>query len=117
MTATDTVQHYTYDKLYPKEFQVYPPNDGNGTLEALVSKEFTRVTALGTIIPVDDIYIPAMTDYLLYRAYSKHSKFAGNEQRATNAYSRFGQALGIQIQQEAATDPNQTNKSPQSGVE
>lgn len=111
MAATVVVDHYMYDPSVPTEYQVYPPNTGAGSLQAAVGMEFTRVDAIGTPIPPQDIYIPALTDYLLYRAYSKHSKFAGNEQRALAAYTRFAQALGVKLTQEQALDPNKTNKN------
>lgn len=116
-TPTAAVQHYIYDPEIPREFEVYPPNTGGGSVAAVVSQEPSRITSMAQLMPVEDVYIPVMVDYLLYRAYSKHSKFAGNEQRARNAYTQFAQALGIKFQAEAGLDPNITNKNPQTGVE
>lgn len=113
---TGTVVHYMYSDESPYEFQVYPPNDGTGRVEASVAMEPTQVTAMGQANPLADIYIPALTDYLIYRAYSKHSKHAGNEQRAMNAYGRFAQALGVRRTNEIEGDPNLTNKDAR-GVE
>jgi hypothetical protein len=107
--STVDIQHYMYEPEIPKEFQVYPPNTGAGSVEATVSIEPTRVTSVSDLLPLDDIYIPTLVDYLLYRAYSKHSKFSGNETRANNAYQRFGQALGVKMAQETSLDPNITN--------
>lgn len=110
------VVHYMYADEAPEEFQVYPPNDGTGSIQASVAMQPTEVTAMGNANPLNDIYIPALTDYLIYRAYSKHSKHAGNEQRAMNAYGRFAQALGVRRQNEVQDDPNQTNRDAR-GVE
>ena len=107
--STVDIQHYMYEPEVPKEFQVYPPNTGAGSVEATVTIEPTRVTSVSDLLPLDDIYIPTLVDYLLYRAYSKHSKFSGNEARANNAYQRFGQALGVKMAQETSLDPNITN--------
>ena len=116
-TQTVDVQHYMYDALVPKEFHVYPANYGSGQLEATVSETPPTISTMASIFPLEDIYGPAIVDYLLYRAYSKHSKFAGNEQRASNAYNRYLQQLGTKFQAETAIQPNTTNKNPQTGVE
>jgi len=114
---TSAVEHYMYDDDSPQEFQVYPPNDGNGSLEAVVAKHPTKIQFMADTFPLSDIYVPAMVDYLLYRAYSKHSKFAGNENRAAAAYQRFAQALGVKRMNETQGDPNVTNKNETQGVE
>jgi len=116
-TRTVDVQHYMYEALAPKEFHVYPPNTGAGQLEATVSETPLEVTSMTANFPLEAVYGPAIVDYLLYRAYSKHSKFAGNEQRASNAYNRYLQQLGTKFQAETAIQPNTTNKNPQTGVE
>lgn len=116
-TNTTDVQHYMYDPLAPKEFHVYPANNGAGQVEATVSQTPTNITSMNALFPLEDIYGPAVVDYLLYRAYSKHSKFAGNEQRAANAYNRYLQQLGVKAQGEAMLQPSVTNKNPQTGVE
>jgi hypothetical protein len=112
-TQTSTVEHYMYEPEIPREFQVYPANDGTGSVEATVSGVPTRVVTMTDPIPLDNIYGPVLVDYLLYRAYSKHSKFAGNEQRAANAYQRFAQSLGMKVQSEGSLDPNITNVDAQ----
>lgn len=116
-TRTVDVQHYMYDPIAPKEFHVYPANTGTGQLEATVAETPSNITNMQTIFPLEDVYGPAIVDYLLYRAYSKHSKFAGNEQRAANAYNRYLQQLGVKAQGEAMLSPSVTNKNPQTGVE
>ena len=115
--AQTTVVHYMYDKETPMEYQVYPPNTGSGSLEASVAMEPTKITAIGETNPLPDIYVPALVDYLIYRAYSKQSKYAGNSQRAAAAYQRFAQALGIKRTIEVESDPNTTNKAETQGVE
>lgn len=117
MAQTRTVEHYMYDPLTPTGFEVYPPNDGRGRVSATLGVKPAPMIALTANVPVDDIYYPPLVDYLLYRAYSKHSKFAGNDQRAAAAYARFGQAVGIKLSAETGMNPNLTNKDPQMGIE
>jgi hypothetical protein len=38
-----------------------------------------------------------LQDYILYRAYTKDSDYAGNAARAQSAYAAFANALGIEI--------------------
>lgn len=114
--GTVDADHYMYDPETPMEYQVYPPNTGGGQLEATLATEPADVTTVGETIPLNDIYVPCMVDYLIYRAYSKHSKFTGNEQRAKNARERFLTALGVKMQLEQRLDPRQTIRDEQ-GVE
>jgi len=116
-TPTSEVFHYMYDEEDPREFQVYPPNDGTGAVEARCAMMPRVLTHISQDFPLEEFYIPVMVDYLLYRAYSKHSKFSGNENRAAGAYQRFAEKLGVRNQLEIVKDPNITNKGMPEGIE
>jgi peroxiredoxin len=55
------------------------------------------LTAVVGDISVADIYANALQDYILYRAWTKDSDFAGNGQRAMAYYGAFAQSIGIEI--------------------
>lgn len=119
-TASKTVRNVIFEMTDPKAFYVYPPNDGTGIVEAIVSKVPDQVTApsgdqedianYNTALDILDVYANALLDYVLYRAYSKDSSFAGNAQRAAAHYSQMANALGVSLQNDMAF--NNMNTKP-----
>lgn len=110
-----TVRNVVYDASDPLAFWVYPPNDGNGIVEIIASKVPVGIDAptspdsldsYDINIDVQDIYGNAIVDYVLYRSYAKDSQFAGSMNRATAYYQAFMNALGVNIQNAAALNPN-----------
>lgn len=97
-----TVVHIIHDMADPRTFYVMPSNDGMGLIEVIVgtipAPSAAPVTPLvhdDYIAPVDiaDIYQSALTDYVLYRAYSKDSRAAGSAARAEAHLQLFGAAV------------------------
>ena len=54
---------------------------------------------------VPDIYGNVVLDYILYRAYSKDSEFAGNQTRAASHYAAFAASLEMEIKATLAVQP------------
>lgn len=77
---------------------------------AVASTSMTAGSAvvLGTLA-VPDIFANALLDYMLYRAYSKDSEYAGNAQRAMNHQAAFASTLGVEIKATVAVSPNNYN--------
>ena len=96
-TGTVNIQHYMYDARQPKEFFVYPPATTDPT------------GSNATVILLDDIYKSPLTDWVLYRAYSKDAEYGANEQRAVSSYNAFNTALGAKTQVDAAVSPQQSS--------
>lgn len=101
------VVHFTYDPRDPKTFFVYPPALTTTRVDITYSAFPTDVTepADGSTyddvtgnMDLPDIYGNVVTDYILYRAYSKDSEYAGNAQRAQAHYTAFANALNIEVQ-------------------
>jgi len=104
---SDILFHYTYDEKNPREFYVYPPASANVVIQAAsVAVHPDEIVTTAQDIPIDPMYLPVMVDYLLFRAYSKHSKAQGNDQRSQAAYARYAQALGVKINTILAMSPN-----------
>lgn len=99
------VIHYCYDERDLKSFYVYPPNNGAGVVELVYSAAPPNAQLTG-VIAIDDIYLSALVDYVMYRAYGKDAEFAADPQRANNHYIAFSNALGGKMQLEAGFDPN-----------
>lgn len=106
-TASATVEHYVFDEDAPTTYWVYPPSDGvASTVEAVMSKAPSDLASMGDVITLNDIYANVMLDYILYRAYSKDTDYAGNAQRAATHYTAFNNALGVQTQTDSSYSPN-----------
>lgn len=107
--ASSTVKHYVYTPLDPTRFYVYPPQPASPHyVELVYGKVPTDVAANPTptslptgAINVEDIYAPALHNYMIFRAYSKDSEYAANAQLATLHYTMFTQYLMGKVQGEA----------------
>ena len=107
ITGNISTVHYTYDPRDPKVFFVYPPALVTTKVDITYSAYPTDVTepAAGADytdvtgnIDLPDIYGNIVLDYILYRAYTKDSEYAGNAQRAQAHYQALGNALGVEMQ-------------------
>ena len=114
ITPTVDILHYTFDPRDPKTFYVYPPASASAQLELMYSGVPVDVVepASGAIfsdvlgnLGLPDIYGNAILDYILYRAYSKDSEFAGNSARAASHYAAFSASLDVEIKATLAVQP------------
>jgi hypothetical protein len=107
LTGVTEVLHYMYDPRDPKVFYVYPPAASSGaSVEIVYSAYPTDITepadgavysAVAGNISLPDIYGNVLADYILYRAYTKDSEYAGNAQRAQAHYAAFQAALTTEM--------------------
>lgn len=106
LPASADILHYTYDPRVPTEFFVYPPATGGNSLVGAFSVNPTDVvepadgalhTAVVGNVAVIDALANCLQDYILYRAYTKDSEYAGNGARAQAHYAAFANALGIEV--------------------
>lgn len=107
ITAQNEILHYMYDPRDPTVFYVYPPATTSARLDLVYSTYPTDISPVGAggtysqvsgNLSVPDIYGNVIQDYILYRAYTKDSEYAGNAQRAQAHYQTFANALGIELQ-------------------
>lgn len=115
LTGQDDVLHFMYDPRDPRVFYVYPPATTNTQLDIVYAAYPTDIaepadgslyTAVTGSISLPDIYGNVLQDYVLYRAYSKDSEYAGNGNRSQAHYAAFANALGIEIKATVAVAPN-----------
>lgn len=119
LNGQDEVVHYMYDPRDPRIFYVYPPANTAAKLDLIYSVYPTDIPGVGAGKEVDDIpttstyelavpdiYGNVIQDYILYRAYSKDSEYAGNAQRSQAHYAAFANALGLEIQATVQVAPN-----------
>ena len=115
-TGAAEVLHYMYDPREPRVFYVYPPAVASGasvdvtyaSMPADIAEpaEGALYTAVTGNLGVPDIHANAVQDYVLYRAYTKDSEYAGNAARAQAHYASFANALGVEIKATVAVAPN-----------
>lgn len=116
LTGTVDILHFMYDPRDPRTFYVYPPATAAAKLEVVYAAYPTDITEPSngalwdevgrggtspnftyTNISLPDIYGNVLLDYILYRAYTKDSEYAGNASRAQSHYSAFTNALGNEV--------------------
>ena len=82
VAASAVVSQVVYDGRFPKQFYVFPPQpaSGEGQIEVVISVPPADVTMLNinggtadSVISVDDLWAPALMDYVCFRALSKES--------------------------------------------
>lgn len=115
LTGVTEILHFMFDARDPTVFYVYPPASASGaSVDALYASAPADVaepspgslyTAVTGNISVPDIYGNALHDYIMFRAYSKDSEYAGNSARAQAYYSLFANSLGIEIKATVAVAP------------
>jgi hypothetical protein len=106
-TPATLVNNVVLDEFQKHRFWVHPPSDGTGAVEievavspdtiAVASGDDPEVLASYDIdLPVDAVYAPALTYYVLHRAWAKDADFAANQQNSNQYYELFKQAVGAE---------------------
>lgn len=114
-TGVTEILHYSYDERQPTVFEVFPPAAGSGaSLDAVFAKHPADIGEPGSgqtyanvtgNISVRDIFANALRDGILWRAYSKESDVAPNQQRALLHQQAFATGLGVEIKATVAASP------------
>jgi hypothetical protein len=112
------VEHAIFDQQQPHVFDVFPPNDGNGSVDAVVAvrpDDIAEPGSPGSIssynainIGLSDDYRTALVEYVLYRAFTKDSEFPAAAQRAMAHYQLFAASIGMKTTQEMRMNPDMT---------
>lgn len=110
------VKHFVYDPRDPKTFYLYQKPQNTVQIEIVYSTAPSTVTSSTgdendlsdistTVIGLDDVYSNPLLDYVLFRAYSKDTEYAGNMERAAMHLQNFANSLGVKMQIDAAITP------------
>ena len=100
------VKHYIFDPDDPKKYYVYPGVSGNAYVEVCYSKTPDDLSSTSSNLDIDDVYINAIVNYVIYRAYQKDAEYAGNAQRAGTHYQLFTNSLAVGGSAQNTIDPN-----------
>lgn len=98
--------NYVYDPLDPKAFFVYPPSNGSGRLEINYSYTPVEIDALTDEVDVPDLYVTALTDYVLSRAHMKDADSSGGSATAGMFLQLFQAFMQTTGDAEVAVNPN-----------
>lgn len=103
-TATPEVQHFIFDEDDPKNFFVYPPNNGEGQIEVRYTKHPSTVTESSSL-EVSDAYANCVIDYSMYRALGKDGDVQTSAARSAVYYQAFMAGLTGKQAVDIATSP------------
>lgn len=90
-TTSSTVTQFMFDKRNPTEFFVYPPQPaaGQGFVEIVYSAEPADLPNDSTNIGLSDTYVPALVDYIVFRALSYDAEYGANPGRVNAHWQAF----------------------------
>lgn len=93
--ATNSARVYFYNMQDKNNFFIYPPADSTGNkLEITYSKTPADLATEGTTISINDVYEPAMLDYVLFRALSKFAEKPPEVELAKAYATSFAAVIG-----------------------
>jgi hypothetical protein len=92
-TASETVQHFTYDMATRTVFQVYPPVVAGVKVEVIYSYIPVPFATLSDALSVPDILGTALIDYVCYRALTKDAEYGDISSKAAAHYKLFTDAV------------------------
>lgn len=102
-----TPKHYVFDPQDQTIFFVYPPNTGTGYVEINYSPVPENLATEEDTIKINDIFEPAILDYVLYRACSKDAEYAPGIALAGGYLQTFMATMGQKSSSELGNSPNQ----------
>lgn len=96
-TAAATVQIVAYNPVDPLVFWTFPPQPAGTAqkLELMCAALPTVVAATANNITLPDQYVPALVDYLVYRACNKDSESPAAATMSAAALAGFARKLGV----------------------
>ena len=103
--SSTACQFYTHDPANPTVFYLYPAPAAGHKVEVSYSATPTAVLGESSLITLEDIWVPVILDYVLYRAYTKDAEYTANLERAAAHYKTFSDAVMANAQAQAALPP------------
>lgn len=97
-------QEYWYDERAPRQFWTNPVIAG-ARVEASICRRPPALTAGGDTIPVDDVFVPALREWILYLAWGRDDELSPTSARAKDHRTTFFNLLGIKEQADAKSSP------------
>jgi hypothetical protein len=105
------IRHVMFDQAMQTVFYVYPPAAPGSSLDIVYASLPTNGS-----LTLDQVWLPTVINYVMYRAYAKDAEFAGNAALATAYYQAFIATLNGKSQAESASNINLANLPPTPAV-
>lgn len=107
--ADPLVKHVVIEEEEPRDYFVYPPNDGNGLIEALVTP-FPAPLAddapdWDTPIPIPDVYKNVLTHLVCHYAYVQDLAQPGAAEKASYHLNTARSSMGLKQMSERLRTP------------
>ena len=109
-TPSASISQFTFDDRLVKTFFVYPPAIAGTQILGVYAAIPAQVSALTDTLGIDLENMDAVVNYVCYRAKSKDSEYA-NAAEAAAFYGAFNDAIGVNMQTQAANTPNKAGNS------
>ena len=94
----NTAELFIYDERNPKTFYLYPGVVSDTILTVVYSKSPSSITLAqseaGALIILDDIYVNAIIEWILYRSYMKDADYAADPNKSQMHLNAFKTQLG-----------------------
>ena len=118
------VDHVIYDEDNPRQFYVWPPNNGQGRVEAAISRipDEVETPAAGAdnlssysfSVDVDGIYMTAIVHWMAHMAYSMDAQISPDAAARSQAHlAAFANELGVKLSNEMRISPNRPAPRPE----
>lgn len=106
-TASTTIREFAQDDRQLTSFFVSPPPHAVTPVyvEVLIATNPTPLAALTSVITLDDVYSPAMTEWILFRLFGRDSDMSPNAQRSAMHLQNFVSMLGGKTSVDVAFKP------------
>lgn len=100
------VRNYIFDTQERTTFWVYPPSNGQGYVQVNYAYVPEELTSTSDKLAVRDIWLTAVTDYVMYRAHQKDGEFAAGMGVAAGYLQAFIAAVQARGDGESEENPN-----------
>jgi hypothetical protein len=104
--SATTVRNVIFNQQDQTVFYVYPPNNGNGYIQINYSPVPPTILLETETISLNDIFMPVLLDYVLYRACSKDAEYAPGLQLAAGYLQTFLASMQAKSTSELSNSPN-----------
>lgn len=99
------VKEYVYDENTPDVFYVHPYVNSTWNVEAVLAANPADLTAATDSLALDDAYIPAMIEWVLYRCFARDDETTPNWTRAGRHFVAFFNLLQVKLRADMAISP------------
>lgn len=103
-TQETVIEHFTADPRNPLRYNVFPPSNGQSSVEILYGAVPPEIAYDTDEMPVPDSYQTALVSFVLGKAYEKNSK-RQDLTKGAQFRQQWGQLLGLKSQAQIAVAP------------